>query len=64
MEVKELIAEEIEKVPESYLRELLDFIRFLETKTVSQKMDLAIASESSLKKDWLSSEEDEAWKEL
>ena len=64
MEVKELIAEEIEKVPEPHLRELLDFIRFLERKTVSQKMDLAIASESSLKKDWLSSEEDEAWKEL
>ncbi|KAF5428551.1 Protein of unknown function (DUF2281) [Candidatus Methanophagaceae archaeon] len=64
MEVKELIAEEIEKVPEPYLRELLDFIRFLERKAVAQKMDLAIASESSLKKDWLSSEEDAAWKDL
>ena len=64
MEVKELIAEEIEKVPEHYLMELLDFIRFLERKSASQKMDLAIASESSLKKDWLSSEEDEAWKDL
>jgi hypothetical protein len=64
MEVKELIAEEIEKVPEPYLRELLDFIRFLETKAVAQKMDLALASESSLKKDWLKPEEDEAWKDL
>ncbi len=64
MEVKELIAEEIEKVPEPYLMELLDFIRFLETKAVAQKMDLAIASESSLKKDWLKPEEDEAWKDL
>ncbi|MFV9676808.1 MAG: DUF2281 domain-containing protein [Methanosarcinales archaeon] len=64
MEVKELIAEEIEKVPELYLMELLDFIRFLERKAVAQKRDLAIASESSLKKDWLSSEEDEAWKDL
>ena len=64
MEVKELIAEEIENVPEPYLRELLDFIRFLETKAVAQKMDLALASESSLKKDWLKPEEDEAWKDL
>lgn len=62
--MKELIAEEIEKVPEPYLRELLDFIRFLERKSASQKRGLAIASESSLKKDWLSSEEDEAWKDL
>jgi len=64
MEVKELIAEEIEKVPEPYLRELLDFIRFLETKAASQRMDFAIASESSLKKDLLCSEEDEAWNDL
>ncbi|NQE45301.1 hypothetical protein C5S31_04665 [ANME-1 cluster archaeon GoMg2] len=64
MEVKELIAEEIENVPEPYLRELLDFIRFLETKAVAQKMDLALASESSLKEDWLKPEEDEAWKDL
>ena len=64
MEVKELIFKEIENVPESYLIEILDFIRFLETKAVEQKMELAIASESSLKKDWLKSEEDEAWKDL
>ncbi len=44
--------------------ELLDFIRFLETKAVTQKMELAIASESSLKSDWLKHEEKEAWKEL
>lgn len=30
--------------------EILDFIRFLETKAVAQKMELVIASESSLKK--------------
>ena len=64
MKVKELIFREIEYVPEPYLIEILDFIRFLETKNPEQKMELAIASESSLKKDWLKSEEDNAWKDL
>ena len=64
MEVKELIFKEIENVPEPYLIEILDFIRFLETKVMEQKMELAITSESLLKKDWLKSEEDEAWKDL
>ena len=64
MKVKELISKEIENLPEPYLGEILDFIRFLETKTLSQKMELAIASETSLKKDWLKLEEDDAWKDL
>jgi len=62
--VKELITKEIEKVPEPYLMEILDFIRFLETKDLEQKMELAIASETSLKKDWLKTEEDDAWSDL
>ncbi len=57
MDVKELIAKEIENIPEPYLMEILDFIRFLGTKALEQKMELALASEASLKKDWLKSEE-------
>jgi len=64
MEVKELILKEIEKIPEEYLPEIIDFLHFLETKVLKQKMEMAIASESSLKKDWLRLEEDEAWKNL
>jgi len=64
MEVKELILREIEKVPERYHMEILDFIRFLEAKALEQRMETAIASESSLGKDWLRAEEDEAWKDL
>ena len=64
MEVKELILREIENVPEPYLIEILDLIRFLEAKALEQKMELTIASETSLKKDWLKSEEDEAWRDL
>ena len=64
MEEKELIAREIENIPEPYLIEILDFIRFLKTKALEQKMELAFVSEASLKKDWLKQDEDEAWKDL
>jgi len=48
-------------LPTQYLTEILDFIRFLETKSLEERMGTAIASETSLKKDWLRPEEDEAW---
>ena len=57
--MKELIAKEIENVPAPYLIEILHFIRFLETTTLERKMELALASETSLKKDWLKPEENE-----
>lgn len=61
MGVKELILKKIDNIPQQYLPELLDFIRFLETKTADERMGTAIASEPSLEKDWLRPEEDEAW---
>lgn len=64
METKDLIVEELEKVPEQYLEEILDFIHFLEAKAMERGIGTAIASETSLKKDWLKPEEDEAWKDL
>ena len=64
MEVKKLILKEIERVPEEYLVEMLDFIRFLEAKVLEEGVGTAIASETSLKKDWLRPEEDEAWQDL
>lgn len=64
MTTKEVILNEIKKIPEPLLEEILDFIRFLETKIVEQKMETAIASESSLRKDWLRPEEDKAWQNL
>ena len=64
MEVKEIILKEIESVPEQYLVEILDFVRFLETKSLGESIETAIASESSLGKDWLIREEDETWQDL
>ncbi len=64
MTVKELIIKKIEKLPERYVQEVLDFINFLESKAIEERMATAIASETSLKKDWLRPEEDLAWQDL
>ena len=64
MSKRELILSEIEKIPEPFLDEVLDFVQFLKTKTLKERLSTAIASEPSLKKDWLRPEEDEAWKSL
>ena len=61
---KELLIKEIEQVPEPLLDEVLDFVHFLKAKITKEWLDTAIASESSLRKDWLRPEEDEAWQSL
>ena len=61
---KELLINEIEKVPEPFLDEVLDFVHFLKSKIIKERLHITIASESSLNKDWLRPEEDEAWQNL
>lgn len=64
MSTRTLILKEIKKIPEPLLKEILDYIYFLESKIAKKKRGISIASESSLKKDWMKPEEDEAWKNL
>jgi hypothetical protein len=64
METKDIIQREIESFPEPYLEEILDFILFLKGKASNKKLEMAIISEPTLSKDWLTPEEDEAWKDL
>jgi hypothetical protein len=64
MSTKEELINEIEEAPEPLLSEVLDFVHFLKAKTLREKLDTAIMSESSLGKDWLDPEEDEAWQSL
>lgn len=61
---KDTIIAELDKVPEKVLDEILDYINFLKEKYIKQKLETALMSESSLKKDWLQPEEDEAWQDL
>ena len=64
MSTKELLINEIEEVPEPFLTEVLDFVHFIKARIAREKLDVAIMSESSLAKDWLRPEEDEAWQGL
>jgi hypothetical protein len=61
MEVEEQIISELHQVPRQRYHEILHFIRSLQKKSANST---AYASESSLKKDWLRPEEDEAWADL
>ncbi len=65
MTVKDMIKREVDKLPESVLEEVLDFIQFLELK--KEKRDLIIASERiserSFDKIW-DNEEDAAYDAL
>ncbi len=62
---KEIILKELNEIPENLFDEVLDFIRFLKLKSVKENSnECYLLSESSLAKDWLDAEEDEAWKDL
>ena len=61
---REILMHEIEEVPDLFLDEVLDFVHFLKNKLRKEPLHTAIASESSLGKDWLRPEEDEAWADL
>jgi hypothetical protein len=61
---KEAVMHELDDLPKSLLQEVLDFIRFLKMKGVQEQLETAVLSESTLQKDWLRAEEDEAWRDL
>ena len=64
MNAKESILKELENAPEFILEEVWDFWQFVKQKYYKDNLEVSWLSESSLQKDWLKSEEDEAWKNL
>jgi len=64
MNRREMLIRETEGLTASDLREFLDFVRFLKTKPLKKRSEMLTFSESSLRKDWLRPEEDEAWQDL
>jgi hypothetical protein len=64
MNTKEAIAHEIEQAPEPLLEQVLEFLLSLKSQYQQEKLEITMMSESSLAKDWLSPEEDEAWQDL
>lgn len=61
---KEAILNELERLPESLVDEVLSFIRGLKARVSGIRAETTVMSESSLKKNWLKPEEDEAWRDL
>jgi hypothetical protein len=64
LSVKELLLNSLEQTPEFMLPEVLDFLQFLKMKHLQDNLEVSILSESSLQKDWLKPEDDEAWQDL
>jgi hypothetical protein len=61
---KEVVLREIDDLPRTLLQEVLDFVRFLKSKSNQERLETALLSETALGKDWLRPEEDEAWRDL
>jgi hypothetical protein len=63
MSDKEKLKQEIDKLPDRKAKEVLDYVRFL-VQQENEIMSAALVSEPTLARDWETSEEDEAWKDL
>lgn len=61
MNNKDKLFKELQNLPQNEVQEVYDFVLRLKQK---EKNSALLLSESSLKKDWMSAEEDEAWKDL
>ncbi|MES1021305.1 DUF2281 domain-containing protein [Gloeocapsa sp. BRSZ] len=63
--IKEQLLKEIEKAFDSTLKEVLDFLLFIQFRELQQEqLEISLLSEPILAEDWLTPEEDEAWQHL
>jgi hypothetical protein len=60
---REIIARELDRLPERDLDKLLAFLRAINEHSADATAPM-IAAETALAKDWLSPEEDSAWADL
>ena len=63
MSTRDVLSEEIKKIPQNLLDELYDYFLFLKKREIEGKVS-STDSEKVLARDWDSPEEDEAWKNL
>jgi hypothetical protein len=64
MSTRELIEQEVARLPEPLQREVYDFAVFVRQRAQEQRFDGIALSASALAKDWDSPEEDQAWVNL
>lgn len=63
MNKRQLVARELDRIPEDDLDRVLDFLHALR-ESHADRLAPALAAETALAKDWLTAEEDEAWANL
>lgn len=64
MNEKEIIVKELDRVPNSLLPKVLEFVKSVQDTSQVEHLETTLLSEAALAQDWLSSEEDEAWQDL
>jgi len=64
MTTQELLIEEIKDTPEPILREVYNYMTYLKERSEGEQFNGLLLSESTLAQEWLTPEEDEAWKNL
>jgi hypothetical protein len=64
MTKREMVIREVEKAPETQLDEILGFVRLLQDAPRREALETAFPSERVPGRDWLTPEEDAAWREL
>lgn len=64
MSTKEILYEQLEKLPESLLKKIFEHISLLQISQVKENAETYQLSEPSLSKDWMKKEEDKAWRNL
>ncbi|MGA2798385.1 MAG: hypothetical protein ABSE63_12455 [Thermoguttaceae bacterium] len=64
MTTKDAIIHSVEELPPECLDELAAFLQKLRLRAANHNMPMALASENVLAQDWLSPEEDAAWRDL
>jgi hypothetical protein len=60
---REFLAKEAMVEPEQIIDQLVDYLLFLKSKGAETDYDALLLSYPTLSKDWLSPEEDHAWKD-
>ena len=61
---KETLHKEIDALPEEFTDKIYFFVNYLQSRHLKEQMETTLLSESALRKDWLSAQEDEAWQDL
>jgi hypothetical protein len=63
MSNREYLAREVMEEPEPIIDKLVDYLHLLKSKTFTPNYDSLLLSYPTLAKDWLSPEEEQAWKD-